>query len=131
MRRRVGEARVARLATVRPDGAPHVIPLVFALDGDTIYSSVDEKPKKSRDLKRLENIRANPRVELLVDGYEEDWDRVWWVRVLGSARVVEEGPERDRGLVLLAEKYPQYEDMPPQGAAVIIDVDRWRSWSAE
>ena len=130
-RRRFTEARVARLGTVRESGEPHLVPFVFALQDETIYSVVDEKPKRTRDLQRLANIAAHPWVTALVDHYEESWDRVWWVRVDGLARVVGEGPERDRAVQLLAAKYPQYRDEPPTGPVVIVDIDRWRSWPAD
>jgi PPOX class probable F420-dependent enzyme len=130
MRRQVAGARVARLATVDTDGRPHLVPLVFALDGDTLYSPIDDKPKGTPRVRRLDNIRANPdRVTVLVDHYEEDWPRVWWVRLRGNGRILEEGPERERGLGLLREKYPQYRDMPPQGAVIALDVTEWRGWS--
>jgi PPOX class probable F420-dependent enzyme len=129
MRRRAGEARVARMATVDSEGRPHVVPLVFAIDGDILYSSVDEKPKASRDLRRIRNLRANPVAEVVVDHYEEDWERIWWVRLRGRADVLEDGPERERGLDLLARKYPQYVDLPPQGAVIAVRIDRWRGWS--
>ena len=76
-------ARVARLATTDPDGRPHLVPIVFALDGDTLYSAVDRKPKRSQTLRRIENARARPDVTILVDHYEEDWSRLWWIRVRG------------------------------------------------
>ncbi len=129
MRRLAAGARVARMATVDPDGRPHVVPLVFVLDGDSMYSSVDEKPKASRDLRRIRNLRSNPVAELVVDHYEDDWERIWWVRIRGRGEILEDGPERDRGLALLAEKYPQYREMPPQGAVIAIRAERWRGWS--
>jgi PPOX class probable F420-dependent enzyme len=129
MRSRVRDARVGRIATVTPDGAPHVVPFVFVLDGDTLYSSVDEKPKASRDLRRIENIRADPRVEVVVDHYEEPWDPIWWVRIRGRAEVLESGPERDRALQLLRDKYEEYREMPPQGPVVAVRTGRWRGWS--
>lgn len=129
MRRLVAEAQVARMATVDAEGRPHVVPIVFAVDGDTVYSSVDEKPKASRDLKRIRNLRRNPVAELVVDHYEDDWERIWWVRLRGRADVVEEGAERERALDLLGRKYPQYRDAAPQGAVIAIRVDRWRGWS--
>ena len=130
MRRLVAGARVARMATIDPDGRPHLVPLVFALDGETLYSSIDDKPKRTPRLRRLANLRANPDlVTVLVDHYEEVWPEVWWVRLRGTGRVVEEGPERDRGLALLAERYPQYRDMPPQGAVIALDITEWRGWS--
>ena len=78
-----GAAEVARLATVAADGAPHLVPVCFALAGDVVYSAVDGKPKRTPDLARLANIAAEPRVALLADHYEEDWTRLWWVRVDG------------------------------------------------
>lgn len=124
---------MARLATIEESGAPHLVPFVFALDpeGDTIYSEVDEKPKRTKRLKRLANIRANPRVAVLVDHYEEDWTQVWWVMMRGVGRVLEDGPERERGLRLLAEKYEQYRTATDAGDVIAIDVEVWRGWSAE
>ena len=130
MRERVRDARVARLATVGVDGRPHLVPLCFALEGDVLYSAVDEKPKRSKRLKRLENIRANPAVTVLVDHYDENWTRLWWVRMDGTARVLDEGPERDRGLALLREKYEQYRAEPPTGVVIAVHVERWRGWSS-
>ena len=130
MRRLVSEARVARIATVRPNGAPHVVPIVFAVEEDVLYSSVDEKPKSSRRLQRITNMRKDPRVSVLVDEYDEDWNQIWWVRLDGRAEIIEDGPGRDRGLELLAEKYPQYrEEMPPQGEVVAVRIESWRGWS--
>jgi PPOX class probable F420-dependent enzyme len=129
MRRRVGEARVGRIATVTPDDRPHVVPFVFALHDDTLYSSVDAKPKKGPDLKRIRNIRANPAVQVVVDHYEEPWQPIWWVRLTGSAEILEEGPERKGALRLLAQKYPEYRDSPPQGAVIAVRIERWLGWS--
>ncbi|MDP9341782.1 MAG: TIGR03668 family PPOX class F420-dependent oxidoreductase [Actinomycetota bacterium] len=128
-RRRFTEGRVARMGTVGADGRPHVVPVVFAVDGDAVFSLVDAKPKRSPNLKRLANIAANPRVSLLVDRYEEDWRALWWVRVDGTASV-EEGPDRDRAIELLGAKYDQYREWnTPFGPAVVVRVDRWSSWS--
>jgi PPOX class probable F420-dependent enzyme len=125
---RLASERVARMATCDAQGRPHVVPIVFALEGETLYSSVDNKPKRTKDLKRLENIRANPNVEVLVDRYSEDWTDLWWVRVAGPARLLESGPERDKALRLLTEKYAQYADYPPDGRVVAIDISRVSSW---
>jgi PPOX class probable F420-dependent enzyme len=127
---RLAAARVARLATTDPDGRPHLVPIVFALDGDTLYTAVDRKPKRSRRLRRIENARARPDVTVLVDHYEEDWSRLWWVRLRGRARVLDGGPEREHALALLADKYPQYRADPPDGPVLAVDVDERRSWSA-
>jgi PPOX class probable F420-dependent enzyme len=126
-------ARVGRLATVRPDGRPHVVPIVFVLlderDGLQLYWAVDDKPKRSMSLARLENIRANPRVEVVVDAYDEDWSKLWWVRLLGSARVVVGDAERRSALEALAGKYPPYRRRPPSGDVVAIDVTDVRWWT--
>ncbi len=125
----MGGARVARLATAGPGGQPHVVPVCFALDGETIYFAVDAKPKQTRDLKRLRNIAANPAVALLVDHYEDDWAKLWWVRVDGRARVIAGGVESERAIELLAARYAQYRSSRPPGPVVAIAVDRWSGWS--
>ena len=127
---RLTAARVARLATTDPDGRPHLVPIVFALDGDTLYSAVDRKPKRSRTLRRIENARARPDVTVLVDHYDEDWERLWWIRLRGRARVLDDGKERERALALLAAKYPQYREVPPDGPVLAVDVTQVRTWSA-
>jgi PPOX class probable F420-dependent enzyme len=130
-RRRVTDARVARLATVRPDGAPHVVPVTFALvDDDRLVTAVDAKPKTTQRLQRLVNVEAEPRVGLLVDHYDEDWQQLWWVRLDGVARVVREEPERSGMIEPLLVKYGQYADAPPTGPVVVVDVSRVRYWSA-
>jgi PPOX class probable F420-dependent enzyme len=130
LRQRVGESRVARLATVDPDGRPHLAPIVYALAGDTLYSAVDEKPKRSRRLRRIENARARPDVAVLVDHYDDDWTQLWWVRLRGRARVLDGGEEAERALALLREKYPPYRDKPPGLPVLAIEVGEWRSWEA-
>ena len=106
------------------------MPIVFALDGETLYSAVDRKPKRSRRLRRIENARARPDVTVLVDHYEDDWGRLWWIRLRGRARVLDEGEEHDRALALLAEKYPQYRAEPPGGPVLAVDVVEIRTWSS-
>jgi PPOX class probable F420-dependent enzyme len=128
--RRLAAARVGRLATADASGRPHVVPLVFAVDGDdTILWAVDHKPKRSRELRRLANIAANPLVELVVDGYDEDWTALWWVRAAGTARVVD-GTQAERAKDVLAAKYPQYRDRPPAGPFVAIAIERLTGWTA-
>jgi PPOX class probable F420-dependent enzyme len=129
MRRLVSEARVATLATIDPDGRPNLVPFCFALDADTLYSGVDEKPKATKRLRRLENVKRDPRVTILVDHYEDDWERAWWVRLRGQAAVID-GARRRHGMGLLVEKYPQYREDPPTGDLVAIDVDDWLGWSS-
>ena len=106
------------------------MPIVFALEGDTLYSAVDRKPKRSSQLRRIENARARPDVTILVDHYEEHWDRLWWIRLRGRARVLEQGEERERALSLLREKYPQYRSEPPDGPVLAVDVTDVREWSS-
>jgi PPOX class probable F420-dependent enzyme len=130
MATRLREARVARLATIDPDGKPHLVPITFALSGDTLYSAVDRKPKRTRALRRIENARARPDVTVLVDSYQEDWSQLWWVRIRGRARILESGDEFESALRLLAEKYPQYREEAPEGPVLAIDVTERREWSA-
>jgi PPOX class probable F420-dependent enzyme len=140
-RRRVAQARVARLATTDVDGHPHVVPMVFTLASatdagetrcaDTIYSAVDAKPKRSTSLRRLANIAANPRVAVLVDHYEDNWDALWWVRADGIGRLLDTNdPEARKAIVQLVARYPQYREQPPAGPVVAIDITRWSGWSA-
>ena len=129
-RSRFALARVATLATVGADGAPHVVPVTFAIDGDRIVTAVDAKPKRGALLRRLANIRANPRVSLLADGYDDDWARLWWVRADGQARIVEEGAQLGPALALLRARYPQYATVALIGPAVVVDVGHWVGWSA-
>ena len=127
---RFEQARVAHLATVRADGRPHVAPIVFAVEGERVFSIVDAKPKRSPQMLRLRNIAGEPRVSLLVDHYDEDWRALWWVRADGIATVVESGPDRDRAIRLLFDKYRQYgEWSTPIGAAMVIHIERWSSWA--
>jgi PPOX class probable F420-dependent enzyme len=128
-RRRLASARVAHLATVRADGRPHVVPIVFAVKGSRAFSIADPKPKRGPDLLRHRNIAANPEVSLLVDEYHEPWDGIWWVRADGTARIVEAGPDRDQAIALLRSKYPDYAVWStPFGAAMVMDVVRVTSW---
>jgi PPOX class probable F420-dependent enzyme len=120
---------VARLATADTGGRPHVVPIVFAIAGDRIWTAVDDKPKRTRALRRLENARANPRVSVLADHYEEDWNALWWVRADGMARVIDVA-DAPRGMALLAERYPVYRSRPPAGPVVEIAVQHWSGWSA-
>ncbi|HEY3877556.1 MAG TPA: TIGR03668 family PPOX class F420-dependent oxidoreductase [Trebonia sp.] len=128
-RARLATEPVARLATAGGDGQPHLVPMTFAVDGDLIYTAVDHKPKKSMNLRRLRNIRENPRVALLADHYSADWDELWWVRVDGWASVVEDERGLQDPLDVLAEKYPQYREHRPAGPVIVIQADRWKGWS--
>lgn len=128
MRQRLAEARVGRLATVTAGGRPHMVPCCFVLDGDTVHSAVDAKPKSTLALRRLANLRANAAVSLLVDHYTEDWSSLWWVRVDGQGRVLDSGPERDGAIDLLVAKYEQYRDQRPQGSVITVAITTWVGW---
>jgi PPOX class probable F420-dependent enzyme len=131
MREKLSEARVARLATVGAGGRPHLVPCCFVLDGDVVYTAVDDlKAKSTLDLRRVGNVEANPAVSLLVDHYDDDWSALWWVRVDGTARVVDRAADRAAPLDQLAAKYPQYRDRPPPGALIAVTIEAWRGWCA-
>ncbi|TDD88950.1 TIGR03668 family PPOX class F420-dependent oxidoreductase [Actinomadura rubrisoli] len=129
-RRLLTTVPVARLATVDETARPHLVPVTFAVHRGTVYTAVDHKPKSTRDLRRLANIRANPRVALLADHYEDDWDRLWWVRVDGRAGIVEDPARTAEPVRLLADRYAQYRDRPPEGPVIAIAIDAWSGWSA-
>ncbi len=128
-RERFAAARVARLATAGADRRPHLVPVVFAVQGDHVYSAVDAKPKRTTSLRRLANVGENPAVALLVDHYDDaDWDALWWVRADGRGRVLSpSAAESRRAVALLRERYPQQEAV---GAVLAVDVERWSGWSA-
>ncbi|MEV6980049.1 TIGR03668 family PPOX class F420-dependent oxidoreductase [Sphaerisporangium sp. NPDC051017] len=128
-REKMRGARVARLATVGDDQTPHLVPITFAFDGERIVTAVDHKPKKTDELRRIRNIRANPQVSVLVDHYEDDWTRLWWVRADGLAAVLERDEERLPALEPLIAKYPQYAERVPEGPVIRIDVVRYSAWS--
>jgi PPOX class probable F420-dependent enzyme len=123
---RFAQARVGRLATVTAGGRAHIVPVCFALHEGLVYTAVDAKPKATRDLARLENVRATGRASLLVDHYEEDWSSLWWVRVDGAAEVL----QSERAVDALAVKYEQYRSARPAGPVIAITPERWRSWVA-
>lgn len=130
LRRRVESARVARLATVDPDGNPHLVPVSFVLLGDVVYTAIDEKPKRNAHPRRLANLEATGRACLLVDEYQEDWSKLWWVRLDGHGRVVDDEAEANNARTALTGKYPQYAERPPRGPVVAIQVTHWSGWSA-
>ena len=132
-RSRFAAARVARRATAGADGRPHLVPVVFTVDGDTLYTAVDDVKSKASitRLRRLRNIAENAAVALLADHYEDDWNALWWVRADGTARLVAPGEaEAARARDLLAERYTQYRDAPPPGVVIAVDVQRWSGWAA-
>lgn len=120
---------VARLATIGSTG-PHVVPIVFAVSDDAIVTTIDHKPKQTLRLQRLVNIERNPRVSVLADHYEQDWDRLWWVRADGAAAIVAGGSRHRNAIDSLVDKYPQYRQRRPDGPVISIRVDRWSGWRA-
>ena len=131
LRARFAGRPVAHLATVRPDGGPHVVPITFAVSGDLVVTAVDHKPKRHRDLQRLRNIEADPRVAVLSDHYDDDWERLWWVRADGTAALVDAAARTAApALAALADRYPSYRARPPEGPVILITVHSWTGWSA-
>ena len=126
----MADSRVARLATLDADGRPHLVPIAFILVGETIYSAVDAKPKRSRTLRRIENARRRPDVTVLVDYYDDDWTRLWGVRLRGRARVLEAGHEPPHALPLLAAKDEQYHQAVPGGPVLAMDIEECRGRAA-
>jgi PPOX class probable F420-dependent enzyme len=120
-------AQVARLATVSATGVPHLVPVTFAVLGRRIVFVVDDKPKSTTRLRRLDNIAAQPRVCLLADEYHEDWTKLWWARADGTATVVTTDAE---AVDALATRYPAYVQRRPSGPVVSIDVTAWTGWAA-
>jgi PPOX class probable F420-dependent enzyme len=127
-------ARSARLATADVTGQPHLVPVVYAVVEDTVCFAVDQKPKRSRSLKRLDNIEHNERVSILVDHYSDDWDELWWARADGRARIVEATSSVGTLMIqALIDRYPQYSclDQGTLDPVVIIAVEHWAGWSAD
>ena len=130
-RRFVQYHRVARLSTASADGEPHVVPVCFVLAESDFYVTIDAKPKRhpGRELKRERNIRENPRAAVIVDRYDEKWDRLGWVMLRGSAEVLTNEGEARRAQALLRERYPQYQAMVLEGLPVLaVRIDRVTSW---
>jgi PPOX class probable F420-dependent enzyme len=118
------------MATIDSKGHPHLVPITFVMDGGVLYSAVDAKPKRTRHLKRLDNISRTPEVAVLIDAYDDDWSRLWWCRIDGRARVVHAGAELERGLAALTGKYPQYREEPPAGPVIVVEVRDETGWTA-
>lgn len=127
----IRSARVAHLATADKHGQPHVIPICFVFDGKQFFSPIDEKPKQTapQQLKRVRNIRANPRVSLVIDRYDEDWHRLAYVLIFGRARVINRGIAHRQAVRLLRRKYPQYRRMAiDQRPLIVITTLRITAW---
>lgn len=127
---RFAQSPVAILATVAADGAPHLVPVVFAVHNGVVYTAVDAKRKTTQRLRRLANIEANPRVSMLVDHYDDDWTQLWWVRADGAAAVHHSGEEMAAGYAHLRQKYVQYQRIALDGPVVTVEVQRWSLWHA-
>jgi PPOX class probable F420-dependent enzyme len=130
-RRFLEAERVARLATADAAGRPHVVPVCYALAADSVYFTIDEKPKRrpATRLKRLANLRANPFAALVADRYDEDWSRLGWVMVQGRAEVLEGGPEHDAAQALLRARYPQLRAMRIETLPVVaVRIEHASSW---
>jgi PPOX class probable F420-dependent enzyme len=126
---RLVSARVAHLATTGAEGRPHIVPICFAIEDQTLYFAVDAKPKRTTDLRRLRNIAANPAVSILIDHYEEDWSRLWWVRLDGRARIVTAHLDLERALQQLSRRYAQYRETRPAGPVVAVSIEGMTGWS--
>jgi PPOX class probable F420-dependent enzyme len=123
--------RVGRLATADGNGAPHVLPVGYALSADSLYITIDDKPKRTsgRKLKRLQNIIENPRIAVVVDRYDEDWSRLGWIMLRGRAEILDDGDEHDNAQALLRARYPQLAGMQIAGYPVIaLRIERVTSW---
>jgi PPOX class probable F420-dependent enzyme len=125
--------RVARLSTVDAQGWAHIVPIVFALDGQRLYTPIDKKTKwvKPDHLQRVRNIQENPQVTVLFDEYDEDWRKLAWVQIHGMAVFLEAGPDREVGIALLTMRYSQYRTLSlaerPVIAITVQDTVSWRA----
>jgi PPOX class probable F420-dependent enzyme len=128
-RQRFASVRAARLGTADAAGRPHVVVVTFAVEGDTVYTAVDQKPKSGASLKRLRNVAENPQVTMLADHYDDDWDTLWWVRADGRAVILAER-QMAAPLGLLAARYWQYRQAPPPGPVLAVTVERWSGWAS-
>ena len=134
VRKKLKEARVARLATLDAKNRPHIVPVCFAFDGNLFYTAIDQKPKRvtGERLARLRNIRAVPRVALLIDEYDDDWTQLWYILIRGNAKLVPKlaHKERARAIRKLRAKYPQYaRGMLADDPSIIrITPERTVSW---
>ncbi len=125
--------RIARMATVDKSGRPLVLPICYAYDGKYLYTPIDKKPKRTSamELKRIKNIVSNPNVSVVIDRYYEDWTRIAYIIIHGTAEVLDRGREYRESLRILSERYRQYKRMklPQLGLPVIkVSPNRFISW---
>jgi PPOX class probable F420-dependent enzyme len=130
-RARFAASPVAVLGTADATGSTHLVPVTYLAVGDLVHIAIDDKPKRTANLKRLRNIEADPRVCLLAQHYEADWTRLWWVRADGTARVIQPGRAPDGVVAGLADRYPRYRQYPPGGPVIEVSVERWSGWAYE
>lgn len=123
---RIRTARIARLATVRPDGTPHIVPITFALVDSEVVSVIDGKPKRTSRLQRLRNVEATPTAAILVDHWSETWSELWWVRIDGTVRILD--PPLPAWTEALSSKYPQYDEVGLPGPGIGVRIDRLTWW---
>lgn len=132
MRGRIERVRVVRMATVDDRGRAHVVPVIFAVDGDIFYSPTDKPKDGDPRPKRLRNLDRDRRVTVLADVYDDDWLNAWWVRLRGSARVVDEGQERTHALGLIDRRYPMFDGpryLTDGGPVLAVEIKDWRGWA--
>ena len=123
--------RVARFATAEPSGQPHVVPICYAVSDNSVYFTIDKKPKQLTDkpLKRIRNLQNNPHVALVVDRYEDDWTQLGWVMVQGDAALLDDGEEHTKAQQLLKARYPQLHGMQINDLPVIaVRIKHVVSW---
>lgn len=125
---RLAAARVGRFASLTRQGRPHIVAVTFAVVDGWVAHMIDQKPKTTTRLQRLANVEANPEASLLVDHYDEDWARLWWVRIDGRVTVEESGRDWEAARSALAGKYSQYAASPPDGPAILLSIDRIIHW---
>lgn len=128
-RARFADCPVAVLGTVDDAGASHLVPVTYVVTGDRVFIAIDDKPKRTQDLKRLRNIAANPRVCLLAQHYQDDWSGLWWARADGTARIIDAGDMPFGVLGGLVGRYSRYRAHPPNGPVIEVSVQRWSGWA--
>ena len=119
--------RIGHLATADVSGIPSVVPVCFALENDTLYTALDDKPKRTRRPRRVRDLEANPHVAFIADRYDEEWSRLGWVMIRGEAHTLESSKEFESGCELLRRRYPQYATMT-LSPLVVIRILAVRSW---
>ena len=125
---RLAAARVGRFVSITPDGRPHIVVVTFAVIGLNVVHMIDEKPKTTMRLQRLQNVETLPVASLLVDHYEEEWNQLWWVRVDGEVSIEKDGGNWWEARSRLKGKYRQYRNTPPTGPAIFLSIDRLTHW---